>query len=115
MYPGKKITGVFQPHLFTRTRDFAEGFAESLDLLDEIILTDIYPARELPIKGINSDIIFSKIKNLNKHLCQKKELLDLLREKDIEVLLTMGAGDIDQLTEPIREMLLMKKSGICNK
>ncbi len=104
IYSSKKITGVFQPHLFTRTRDFAEDFAKSLDLLDEIILLDIYPARELPIEGVTSEIIFEKIKNTNKTLCNKEELIDVLKQKKIEVLLTLGAGDIDKFLEPIELM-----------
>jgi len=105
IYTAKKITGIFQPHLFTRTRDFVEGFAESLDLLDEIILLDIYPAREKPIEGVTSEIIFEKIKNRNKFLCKKEELLDFLKTRNIEVLLSLGAGDIDKLVQPIENSL----------
>lgn len=105
MYAGKKLTGVFQPHLYTRTRDFATEFAESLSLLDELILLDIYPARELPIPGVTSKIIFDKVTCKEKTLCSKTELLDVLRNKEIEVLITLGAGDIDRLVEPITEML----------
>jgi UDP-N-acetylmuramate--alanine ligase len=109
LYPDKKLTGIFQPHLYSRTRDFAPGFAESLSLLDELILLDIYPAREKPIEGITSKIIFDKV-TCPKVLCNKEELLPLLEKKnDIEVLLTVGAGDIDQLLEPIREILEEKK------
>jgi len=104
IYKTRKITGVFQPHLFTRTRDFADDFAKSLDLLDEVILLDIYPARELPIEGITSEIIFGKIKNTNKTLCKKEELIDVLKQKKIDILLTLGAGDIDKLLEPIELM-----------
>ena len=104
IYPGKKITGIFQPHLYTRTRDFAEGFAESLNLLDEVILLDIYPARELPIEGVTSGIIY---KNLNVPAleCKKDELLEIVKGKEFEVLLTLGAGDIDKLVEPIKNIL----------
>ena len=105
MYAGKKLTGVFQPHLYTRTRDFATEFAESLSLLDELILLDIYPARELPIPEVTSKIIFDKVTCKEKTLCSKTELLDVLRNKEIEVLITLGAGDIDRLVEPITEML----------
>lgn len=107
IYPNKKITGVFQPHLYTRTRDFAEGFAESLSLLDEVILLDIYPARELPIEGVSSEMI---MKNITAPVCtcSKEELIDLLDQKDLEVLLTLGAGDIDKLVEPIKNMLIEK-------
>ncbi|MDQ2180363.1 UDP-N-acetylmuramate--L-alanine ligase [Marinifilum sp. D714] len=107
IYPNKKITGVFQPHLYTRTRDFAEGFAESLSLLDEVILLDIYPARELPIEGVSSKMIMKKI-TVPVCTCSKKELIDLLEQKDLEVLLTLGAGDIDKLVEPIKNMLIEK-------
>jgi len=104
IFPGKKITGVFQPHLFTRTRDFADEFAQSLNLLDELILLDIYPAREKPIKGVSSKIIFNKV-NLNKKImCTKNELIAHLKKSTHEVLLTMGAGDIDKLVEPIKEV-----------
>ena len=105
MYPGKKITGVFQPHLFTRTRDFADGFALSLSALDEVYLLDIYPAREEPIPGITSEIIFKNITQENKQNCSKENLLNTLKGRYIEVLLTLGAGDIDQLVEPIKKLL----------
>lgn len=105
LYPNKKLTGIFQPHLYTRTRDFVDEFAKSLSLLDELILLDIYPARELPIQGVTSQIIFDKV-TCKKTLCNKTELLALLENKnDIEVLLTVGAGDIDQLLTPIKELL----------
>jgi UDP-N-acetylmuramate--alanine ligase len=104
LFKDKKITGIFQPHLYTRTRDFAEGFAESLELLDEIILLDIYPAREKPIPGITSEIIFNKIKSENKILCTKDNLLEVLKNKSPEVLMTLGAGDIDELIEPIKKL-----------
>lgn len=105
LYPGKKITGVFQPHLYTRTRDFAEGFANSLSLLDELILLDIYPARELPIPGVNSEIIFNQVDLNNKILCSKEDLLKEIEKRKPEILLTMGAGDIDRFVEPIRKLL----------
>ncbi|MBP7810595.1 MAG: UDP-N-acetylmuramate--L-alanine ligase [Bacteroidia bacterium] len=105
LYPDKKITGVFQPHLFSRTRDFADGFAESLDLLDECILLDIYPARELPMEGVTSQMLLDKMKSKQKHLVKKENLLEFLKEKPLEVLLTMGAGDIDKFVQPIEEML----------
>lgn len=104
IYPNKKITGVFQPHLFTRTRDFADGFAESLDLLDELILLDIYPARELPIEGVNSNLILDKMKKKGR-ICTKNELIKQIEQSEIEVLLTLGAGDIDKLVEPIEQVL----------
>jgi len=105
IYPTKKITGIFQPHLYSRTRDLADGFVESLGLLDELILLDIYPARELPIEGVSSEMIFNRIKLKNKVLCAKKDLLEVIKKSSIEVLLTMGAGDIDTMVEPIKNML----------
>ena len=104
LFAGKKVTGIFQPHLYTRTRDFAAEFAESLDLLDELILLEIYPAREEPIPGVTSEIIFEKLKNKNKTLCKKAELLEILKNKRPEVLMTLGAGDIDDFVEPIKKM-----------
>jgi len=96
LYPSRKITGIFQPHLYTRTRDFAPAFAEALSQLDELILLDIYPARELPIEGVDSDLILRDVKLKNKTLCSKENLLPLLKEKDLDVLVTFGAGDIDK-------------------
>ncbi len=103
MFIGKKITGVFQPHLFSRTRDFANEFAESLNMLDELILLDIYPAREKPIEGVSSEIIFNKLHLEKKTMCAKSELLGYLKENKPEILVTMGAGDIDKLIEPIKK------------
>jgi len=105
LYPGKKVTGIFQPHLYSRTRDFADEFAESLNNLDELILLDIYPARELPIKNVTSKIIYDKVKLPDKKLCSKNDLLGILKNRKFEVLLTLGAGDIDQYVEPIKMML----------
>jgi len=96
-YPAKRVTGVFQPHLYSRTRDFAQEFAEALEILDEIILLDIYPAREEPIEGISSKYLLSLIKNENKKLLKKEELLTYLQQNKPEILLTMGAGDIDRM------------------
>lgn len=108
LYPDRKVTGIFQPHLYSRTRDFASEFAGSLSLLDELILLDIYPAREQPIEGITSEIIFDKV-TCPKILCPKDELLAVLEKKnDIEVLLTIGAGNIDQMLNPIKELLEKK-------
>lgn len=108
LYHDRKVTGIFQPHLYSRTKDFADEFAKSLSLLDELILLDIYPAREKPIEGVTSKIIFDKV-TCPKTLCNKQELLPLLENKnDIEVLLTVGAGDIDQLLEAIKEVLKEK-------
>jgi len=107
LYPCKKITGIFQPHLYSRTRDFANEFARGLELLDELILLDIYPARELPIEGVNAKMLFDKIELVNKKMCKNNELIDEIG-KDVEVLLTLGAGDIDQLVEPIKDKLLSR-------
>lgn len=104
IFPTKKITGIFQPHLYTRTRDFADEFAESLDLLDELILLDIYPAREEPIEGVNSEMILNKIKLKNKEACSLESLIKVLRNKQIEVLLTMGAGNIDKKIKEIKQL-----------
>lgn len=103
MYPGKKITGIFQPHLFSRTRDLLEGFAISLGLLDEVILLEIYPARELPIEGITSSLLLQKINCNKKVLLQKNEVLNYLIANPTDVLLTLGAGDIDKIVEPIQK------------
>lgn len=105
LYPGKKITGIFQPHLYSRTRDFADGFAESLDLLDECLLLDIYPARELPIEGITSQLLIDKMKLSNKQLVKKENIQKVFKNCFPEVLLTMGAGDIDTLVLPIENWL----------
>ncbi len=105
MFPGRKITGIFQPHLYSRTRDFAPDFAEALSGLDELILLDIYPARELPIEGVNSGLILNDVKLKNKTLCSSENLLSLLIEKKIDVLVTFGAGDIDKLVPKIKNQL----------
>lgn len=96
MYPNKKITGIFQPHLYSRTRDFAAGFAASLDLLDELLLMPIYPARELPIAGVESEMILEKMQNKQAIICGKDDLIARLSQSKVEVLLTLGAGDIDR-------------------
>jgi UDP-N-acetylmuramate--alanine ligase len=108
MYPNKKITGIFQPHLYSRTRDFAKEFAKSLDLLDECILLDIYPARELPIEGVSSKMLLDLMTSSNKSIYSKTELIENINSKNIEVLLTMGAGDIDTLTQTLKNKLLEK-------
>jgi UDP-N-acetylmuramate--alanine ligase len=108
IYQDKKITGIFQPHLYSRTRDFYMQFAESLDLLDELILLDIYPAREKPIEGINSELILKHTRLKEKTLCSKVNLLGLLKTKNFEVLVMMGAGDIDTLVTPVKELLINK-------
>lgn len=105
LYPDKKVTGIFQPHLFSRTRDFADGFAESLDLLDVCVLLDIYPAREKPIEGVNSEMLLQKMKSKHKHLVKKDQVLDFLKTHHCEVVMTLGAGDIDSLILPIERYL----------
>ena len=106
LYEDKKITGIFQPHLYTRTRDFYQEFAESLSLLDEVILTEIYPARELPIEGVSSRLIYDHLRpGIEKTLCQKEEITEILKQKSIEVLITLGAGDIENYVQPICEIL----------
>jgi UDP-N-acetylmuramate--alanine ligase len=105
LYPGKRITGIFQPHLYTRTRDFADEFAVSLSALDELILLDIYPAREKPIPGTDSSIIFNKVNCANKILVKKQELLNELEGRSLEILITMGAGDIDRYVPQIKKLL----------
>jgi UDP-N-acetylmuramate--alanine ligase len=104
MYPNKKICGIFQPHLYSRTRDFADDFAQSLEELDHIILLDIYPARELPIEGVSSEMLLEKINKSNKILLKKEEIIPYLKTINIEVLLTMGAGDIDRLVNDIKKI-----------
>lgn len=105
LYPGKKLTTIFQPHLFTRTRDFAEGFAEVLAGSDELIFLDIYPARELPIEGVSSATIMERISGTPTRLCSKEEVLHVIRQERPELLLTVGAGDIDTLVQPLKKIL----------
>ncbi|MCD7931492.1 MAG: UDP-N-acetylmuramate--L-alanine ligase [Tannerellaceae bacterium] len=104
LYAGKKITGIFQPHLYSRTQDFVAEFAESLSLLDELILLDIYPAREEPIPGVTSAIIFDRVTIPEKRLCRKEELLTQLSTGTYEVILIAGAGDIDRLVKPVKQL-----------
>ncbi len=108
LYPDKQVTGIFQPHLFSRTRDFADGFAESLDLLDVCVLLDIYPAREKPIEGINSQMLLDKMKSTNKFLVKKENVIDFLKTHPPQVVMTLGAGDIDALILPIEDLLKEK-------
>jgi UDP-N-acetylmuramate--alanine ligase len=105
LYPDKKLTVIFQPHLFTRTRDFADGFAEVLDMADELLLLDIYPARELPIDGVDSNMILSRMKLANKRICGKQESIEIVQLEKPELLLTVGAGDIDTLVLPLKQVL----------
>ncbi|WP_333820071.1 UDP-N-acetylmuramate--L-alanine ligase [Ohtaekwangia sp.] len=108
MYPNRKLTVVFQPHLYSRTRDFAEGFSKSLSLADELFLMDIYPARELPIPGVDSDMIFKDITSPVKVRCSKNDLMEKLEKTDLDVVVTVGAGDIDTFITPIKELVLKK-------
>ena len=105
LYPNRKITAIFQPHLFTRTRDFAPAFSESLSIADELILLDIYPARELPIEGVTSEIIFKNVTLKNKVLINKNDLIKTLEGKDLDVLVTIGAGDIDKYISEIKNLI----------
>ena len=106
LYRDKKLTAVFQPHLYTRTRDFYQAFADSLSLLDEVILLDIYPAREQPIAGVTSQLIFDNLRpGITKSICPKENIVNVLKDKDLEVLMTLGAGDIDNYVPAICEIL----------
>ncbi|MGN6180956.1 MAG: UDP-N-acetylmuramate--L-alanine ligase [Mucilaginibacter sp.] len=105
LYPDRKLVTIFQPHLYTRTRDFVDGFAEVLDLTDELIMLDIYPARELPIEGVNSEMILNRMQLANKRKLGKKEAVEVIRNEQPALLLTVGAGDIDQLVEPLKAAL----------
>ena len=109
LYKDKKITAIFQPHLYTRTRDFYQDFADSLSLLDEVILADIYPAREAPIPGVTSKLIYDHLRpGIEKSMCKKEDILNILKDKNIEVLITLGAGDIDNYVPAIKELLEKK-------
>lgn len=105
LYAGKKLTGIFQPHLYSRTKDFADEFASSLDLLDETLLLEIYPARELPMEGVTSQLLIDKMKSKNKKIVTKENCIEYFTKNKPEVLLTMGAGDIDKLVQPLAEVL----------
>ncbi|MBQ6015401.1 MAG: UDP-N-acetylmuramate--L-alanine ligase [Bacteroidales bacterium] len=109
IFPGRKLTGIFQPHLYTRTRDFAPEFAKALSALDKLILLDIYPAREEPIPGVTSEIIFKDVTAPEKVLMTKEELMPYLEKEPVDVLVTFGAGNIDRYIEPIKEMLSARK------
>ncbi|RZK48320.1 MAG: UDP-N-acetylmuramate--L-alanine ligase [Pedobacter sp.] len=105
LFPERKLTVIFQPHLFSRTKDFANSFAEVLDTADEVVLLEIYPARELPLEGVNSAWLGSKMKNKNLTICGKETVIELLKSKKPNLILTVGAGDIDTLVEPIKKWL----------
>ena len=111
MFPGRRLTALFQPHLYTRTRDFYQDFADSLSLLDEVILVDIYPAREAPIPGVTSKLIYDNLRpGIEKSMCKKEEILNILKDKNIEVLITLGAGDIDNYVPEIKKELEKMKN-----
>ena len=120
LFAGMKCTLIFQPHLFSRTKDFADGFAEVLDLADEVILLSIYPARELPIEGVSSDLILRKMSNKNRKLLEKSELLKYIKEEYMpnadphlgNVLVMAGAGDIDSMVQPVKEIIELTSSGL---
>ena len=105
LYPNKKLTTVFQPHLYTRTRDFAKGFSEVLGMTDELIMLDIYPARELPIIGVDSNLILDKVAITAKQILTKQQTIDYVKQQQPELLLTVGAGDINTLIEPLKQVL----------
>lgn len=109
LFPGRKLTGIFQPHLYSRTRDFAEGFAQSLSVLDELILLDIYPAREEPIEGVSSEMIMEMMNHPNTVVLSKNKLIDELKNREIDVLMTLGAGDIGALVPEIATTLFEVK------
>ena len=105
IFPGRKLTAIFQPHLYTRTRDFAPEFAAALSQVDKLILLEIYPAREDPIPGVSSEMVFKDVTAPEKVLLKKEELMDFLQEEPLDVLVTFGAGNIDRFIEPITQML----------
>ncbi len=111
LFGDKKCTVIFQPHLFTRTRDFADGFAGSLDLADEVYLLPVYPAREQPIAGVTSELIAAKMKKARVTIVDRSKILPTLKKEDIELLITAGAGDIDTLVEPLRQWLQTRTTG----
>ena len=110
LYKDKKITAIFQPHLFTRTRDFYKDFADSLSLLDKVVLCEIYPAREEPIPGVTSQLIYDNLKpGVEKEMIKKDNVLDYVKTHDFEVLVVLGAGDLDNYVPQIEKILLSKR------
>ena len=112
IFPGRRLTAIFQPHLYTRTRDFADEFAETLSGVDKLILLDIYPAREEPIPGVTSEIIFEKVTAPEKVIMKKEELMEYLQNEPVDTLITFGAGNIDRFIRPITEMLCQRQQDI---
>ena len=106
LYKDRKITAIFQPHLYTRTRDFYQDFADALSLLDEVILTEIYPARELPIEGVSSQLIYDRLRpGIEKQMIKKDEVLQLVRSRSFDVLIVLGAGDLDNMVPQMAQIL----------
>lgn len=105
LYPGRKLTVIFQPHLYTRTRDFASDFASALSEADEVIMPEIYPARELPIEGVDSQLILRDVTSASKCYCERKDLLNLIKNRNFDILMTLGASDIDRLLPAISTVL----------
>jgi len=105
LFPGKKVLAAFQPYLFSRTKDFADDFAKSLSQFDEVLLMEIYPARELPMEGVTSQWLLDKMDNPNKKLVQKSELIHLLKSSDAPVIVTIGAGDVGEMVPEIKKAL----------
>ncbi|MBC7124951.1 MAG: UDP-N-acetylmuramate--L-alanine ligase, partial [Bacteroidales bacterium] len=115
VFPNRKITGIFQPHLYSRTRDFAAEFAVVLDKLDKPIITEIYPARELPIEGVTSETIVKMMSNSNAQVVPKAELISWLKCNNVDILLTIGAGDIDRMINEIVNTLEAKENKAINE
>jgi UDP-N-acetylmuramate--alanine ligase len=109
LFPEKKITGIFQPHLFSRTKDFADGFAQALDSLDQLYLLEIYPAREKPMEGVNSQMLLDKMHGKHRSLLSKSELMQELKKNKPELLLSLGAGDIGAMVSDIKEKIYLTK------
>ena len=106
LYEGRRVKAIFQPHLYSRTRDFYREFADALSLLDDVTIVDIYPARELPIPGITSKLIYDNLRaGMKKEMCHKEEIPDIVRRKDFDVLVTLGAGDIEDYAQEITQIL----------
>ena len=110
MYKNRRITAIFQPHLYTRTRDFYKDFADALSQLDEVILCDIYPAREKPIPGVTSQLIYDNLKEgVDKSMIHKEDVLDLVKNRDFDVLVILGAGDLDNYVPQIAKIIESKE------
>ena len=111
LYKGRKITAIFQPHLYTRTRDFYKDFADALSQLDEVVLTEIYPAREQPIPGVTSQLIYDNLKpGVEKHMIKKDDVLDYVKSRDFDVLVILGAGNLDNYVPQITKIILAKEN-----